>query len=66
MSVQIKGNYLQDLRSADPTTIQTIIKPPPGSMSAPTIVRDIIPPLNTDIRFSSVIPAFSLAQHPGL
>ena len=66
MSIQIKGNYLQDLRSADPTAVQTIIKPPPGSMSAPTIVRDIIPPLNTDIRFSSVVPAFSLAQHPGL
>ena len=60
------GEYAERLQSAEPTFITKIVKPPPGSMSAPTVTTVGIPPLNTDIRFGEVVPQFSLSQHPGL
>ena len=49
-------NYTNYLRSLKPFSFQTIKHPPKGSLGSPTIVSNVFPPLNTDIRFSSVAP----------
>jgi hypothetical protein len=49
-------NYTNYLRSLKPFSFQTIKHPPKGSLGSPTIVSNVFPPLNTDIRFSSVPP----------
>lgn len=68
MSIIIDKNYDEHLRDAQPTHFGgETIHPPKGSMSAPRIVPPLtIPPINTDIQFSAVLPAFNLYQHPGI
>ena len=58
-------DYLNKLQGAEPTYFdKVVIPPPPGSMSAPTIIPEIvIPPLNTDVRFSS-LRSFDLKKNP--
>lgn len=66
MSITIKGDFLRGLRSAVPEKVRSVIKPPPGSMGAPQMFVNDIPPVNTDITFSGVIPDFKLSEAPGL
>jgi hypothetical protein len=58
-------DYLNKLQGAKPTVLERhVIPPPPGSMSAPTVVPElVIPPLNTDIRFSG-LQSFDLRSNP--
>jgi hypothetical protein len=64
--VQIKGNYLQSLKNAQPTVHTITTQPPKGSMSSPSTVHHELPPINTDIQFSSVLPVFKHSEHQGL
>jgi hypothetical protein len=66
MSIQIKGNYLQNLRSAKPTVVKHKTTSIIGGRSVSSTVQHDIPPINTDIRFSTILPQFSLSKHPGL
>lgn len=68
MSLQIQHAYEQGLRSAEPTHFEAQkVYPPAGSLGAVRIEPPLtIPPVNTNIEFSTAVPAFSLAQHPGL
>lgn len=66
MSITIKGNFLQGLRASVPEKVQTVIKPPPGSMGAIQVTTNDIPPVNTDITFGRIIPDFKLSEAPGL
>ena len=66
MSITIKGNFLNGLRSSVPEKVKSVIKPPKGSMGAIQIFSNDIPPVNTDITFSGVIPDFKLSEAPGL
>lgn len=65
MSIQIKGNYLHSLRQATPQTIYVKHKNPVYAALGIKMSHKL-PPINTDIRFSSVLPSFSLAKHRGL
>lgn len=60
-------SYEKILKSARPITIpKHIVKQPKGSLSAPVIAPEIvIPPLNSDIRFSSILPEKQITQIPG-
>jgi hypothetical protein len=64
MSVFIK-NYNQKLRNAQPTKIKShVIKPPRGSGAAAKIIPEIvIPPINTNIDFST-LKQYNIKQHP--
>jgi hypothetical protein len=66
MSITIKGDFLRGLRSSVPEKVKSVIKPPKGSMGAPQMFTNDIPPINTDITFSGVIPDFKLSEAPGL
>lgn len=58
--------YLHKKQSAKPTYFEpVVIPPPPGSMSAPTVIPEkIIPPLNTDILRRPSTRSFSLRNNP--
>jgi hypothetical protein len=65
MSIHINGSYLNGLKRAQPNTIFLKHKNPilaALGKKTPTV----IPPINTDIQFSKVLPAFSLSKHRGL
>ena len=65
MSIRIKGNYLRNLRQANPQEIYIKHKNPVyAALGYKT--SHYIPPINTDIRFSSVLPAFRRVKHRGL
>lgn len=64
--INVPGNFLQGLRNAPPHISTVIKKGPGGSLAGAKAVDTEIPPLNTDIQFASVLPAFSLAKHRGL
>lgn len=67
-SFDINHNYEEHLRAAKPINLPAkTIHPPPGSLGAIRTIPPItIPPLNTDIRFSEVLPSFDIRKHPGL
>jgi hypothetical protein len=67
MSIEINYDYITNLQSANAIHFtEKIIKPPPGSLSAPKVIPPLtIPPINTDIRFD-ILPDFKLSEHKGL
>jgi len=67
MSLNLNNDYEQGLRMAKPTFLQQyMIKPPPGALGAITIIPpQTIPPINTNIQFST-LPVFKTSQYPGL
>ena len=52
------GSYINSLRSLKPLVIQHVTHPPLGSLSAPTFIEKIYPPLNTDIQFA-ILPEYT-------
>lgn len=62
MSITIKGDFLRGLRSAIPEKVRTVVKPPAGSLGAIQVFTNDIPPVNTDITFSRIIPDFKLSE----
>jgi len=66
MSITIKGDFLRGLRSSVPETVKSVVRPPIGSMGAVRVFTNDIPPINTDITFSRVLPDFKLSEAPGL
>ena len=62
MRVSIPKDYIQGLREARPTILKRK-QPLPGAASDMSNFVQIIPPLNTDINFSS-LSRFSLSDHP--
>ena len=52
------GSYINSLRSMKPFVIQHVTHPPLGSLSAPTVIEKIYPPLNTDIQFA-ILPEYT-------
>lgn len=67
-SFNIGDDYLEHLRSTKPINLPAKqIHPPPGSLGAIKNIPPItIPPLNTDIRYSQILPEFDIQKHPGL
>ena len=67
MSIDLGHDYEQGLRMAQPTVLgQHTVRPPPGALGAISVIPpQTIPPLNTNIQFS-IIPQFTLSEHPGL
>jgi C1A family cysteine protease len=57
-------NLLQQKQK--PISVHSLIKPPKGSLGAPTPIIHNIPPLNTNIQFSKLLPSFSIKHHLGL
>jgi len=51
------GSYINNLRSLKPFVIQHVTHPPLGSLSAPTFIEKIYPPMNTDIQFA-ILPEY--------
>lgn len=68
MSLVLEQDYGELLRASKPLYMpQRTIRPPPGTLGAVTILPEVtIPPLNTDIRFSEVLPQYSISKQPGL
>ena len=64
-SIHISGNYSDNLKKAQSTQIKRIVKPPPGSQSAPTVISYTIPPLNTNINLSA-LPKYEQQKHIGV
>lgn len=62
--LSIDSDFSHFLRSQKPTSVK--IKQPLGVLGGESIQPLIIPPLNTDIRISDVLPQFSLSNFPHL
>ena len=67
MSIRLDHNYLEGLQSARPTLLGSRhVLPPLGAEAEERIEPElIIPPVNTDINFTS-LPKFKLSAHKGL
>lgn len=57
-------NYLHDLRQSKPTVLRQVSHPPKGSLSAPKITEEVLPPINTDIQLGKYLPQYDIRQHP--
>lgn len=66
--LHLHHEYEEHLQSAKPTKLRsTEVHPPPGTLGyIRTIPSQLIPPINTVAKFSSILPTFELKQNLGL
>lgn len=67
-TLNLDYDFQRSLKIAKPTELAPhIVHPPTGALGdVSSTPRQIIPPLNTNIEFTAVLPTFKLSEHPGL
>ena len=68
MSLDLDHDYEEKLQMSKPTFLgATQSHPPLGALGdISNIPPQVIPPINTDIRFAATLPTFKISDHPGL
>ena len=71
MSIRLAiDDYNKHTQNAKHIVLEHIVGPPKGALGAlginPKFPSFVIPPLNTNIQFSSTLPRYQLSKHPGL